>query len=320
MVNSYGSSSPEYGTYPPAGGYQGGQGAYQGGPGGYGAAPQYQNDAKPTSKGWLNIWELVLVPWLLMVLILVCFLLAGNQGQGLWILIVAPTVLLAICGLFTYSRYLLNRHAEMIFGLLCIIAICSGLVVGVYAQSASLQEYWRLGQGASYFNVLPSEVAGGKSDATTLSFTMGSRIDASRTYGFVDGRSLSGTVYCVAPIMSGSPSESRVEYWAAGVNCCQPRSNFNCGAATNGNAHGGLVLPKEDQSNPKFRDAVSGAEKAYNIQAGDDFLLVQWVENSVDYRGKLWDNAVVLFCVFGGVYLLIMMMIGCGLYPALQNK
>lgn len=271
------------------------------------------------SKGVINIWEMIFCPWVCLVLTLTIFLFAGSQGNenAIWFL---PTILFGLASVFTYQRYKAGRNAEVVLGVLCLVAIVLAVCVGVYARVTNINEYWRLGRGASYANVLPTELAGSKNDATTLEFTDSTRVDTVKTFGYLDGRSTSGTVYCVAPISSGDPSETRIQFWAAGTDCCYSRDDFHCGDATSTDSHGAVVWPKSYAHRAGFVNAIEGAEKAYNVQAGDEYILVKWVKDPIDYRNSLWNHTMMLFWVFSGVYLLLSAMIGCALFPQIKQN
>lgn len=270
----------------------------------------------------MHILEFTFAPWLCLVIILTCFLLAGSAGHNVFFIVwVIPLMLLALCGAFIHNQYQKGRSEEVVLGALCFTAVMAGLIVGAYAHFTSLREFWRLGQGASYFNVLPSELAAGKSDASSLVFTNTSRVDTTKTYGLVDGHSATGSVYCVAPVSAGDmAAETRVQYWAAGIDCCFPRSDFHCGQAQNEDAHGGIVLYAEERSSPLWQQAVNGAQKAYGIQAGDNYLLIKWIVDPIRHRERLWHSAVNLFLIFGGVYLLISSIVACSIMPAFNQK
>lgn len=321
---NYGGS---YGTY---GGTDGAMGQYPGsGQGDYAGQRQGSthsvlrsgNFNQVPSMSSVNVWELIFIPWLLLVLVLVCFLLAGAHGQ-IWVLWIVPIVLLVLAGFFTYLRYRQGKNAELVLGLLCITAVIAALVVGVYAQSRSLNEYYWLGRGASYYNVLPSEDAATKLDATTLVFSNTAMVDTSRTYGFVDASAANGRTYCVAPVSDGTApstlSTERVQYWVAGTDCCESRSNFQCSGSEAG-AHGALRLSPDLRRNIGFVDAVHGAERAYNLQAGENFMLLRWVADPVAYRNNLFRNSGILFGIFAAVYLIISVMAGCALMPQVKQ-
>merc|ERR1719291_375313 len=165
---------------------------------------------------------------------------------------------------FIHNRLRYGKTAEVALGVLCAVAVLAAMIVGLYAHFTSLRQYWRLGQGASFFNVLPTERAAGKADATSLVFTNETRVDVSKTYGFVDGNSPTGTIYCVAPVSSGlADVEQRTQFWAAGLDCCYPRSDFHCGQAGNPDAHGALVFNSYERAAPEWDLAVNGAQTAW---------------------------------------------------------
>lgn len=272
-----------------------------------------------TAQSGVSIFELILLPWMIVVVVLLCFLEAGAHGYYLTVASI-PAILLPLISLWLRHNYLRQRHAEVVLGLLCLIAATIGLSVGGFAVSGSLVEYHRLSQGASYVNVLPSEAGASKIDATTLSFTNQTLVDASRTFGFTDANDRKAKMYCVAPVSDGNLYHRRVQFWAAGINCCEARSNFNCFASGSIGSHGALVLPKEMQANEGFRHAVRGAQGAYDLTAGDNYLLVQWHEDPVGYRNGLWKNTCTLFMIIVGVYLLISVMVGLAALPVINPK
>lgn len=199
------------------------------------------------------------------------FLLAGAAEQNAFFIVwVIPSLLLGLCGLFIWNKHKNGRNADVVLGVLCATAIIAALIVSTYAHSSWLYQYWQLGHGASYFNVIPSELAAGRSDASSIVFTNASRVDTAHTYGFVDANSATGDLYCVAPIATGDAvTDMRVQYWAAGIDCCFPRSNFHCGEAANVEAHGALVFSRKERNRPQWDLAIAGAQKAYGLQVGE---------------------------------------------------
>jgi hypothetical protein len=230
-------------------------------------------------RSWLNVWELIFLPWILLVLVLVTFFCAGTHGD-VGALRLIPVVLLGLCYAFTRWHYKAANNADCVLGILCMTAIVIGLVVSVYAEFASLQEYARLSRGASYANVLPTELATGKDDATTLEFTNQTRVDLSRAYGYIHVMPASAHTFCVAPIGTMADGvERRIQYFAAGLDCCGLQSNFACGEATNLQAHGGIALPDAMRDDTGYAAAIRGAEAMYGFRAADGYILVRWATN-----------------------------------------
>lgn len=267
----------------------------------------------------VNVWELMFLPWMLLALVLVTYFIAGIYGKG-WVLYFIAFVLLALIGFFIRWHYKAANNADCVLGILCLTAVVIALVVGVWAEVSSLQEYGRLNRGGSYFNVLPSELAYGKDDATTLVFTNQTKVDLSRTYGYIYAAASSTHTYCVAPVgMSSSGTEKRVQYFAVGEDCCGFDSDFKCISSAK-SAHAGIVLPQTLRNSAGYIEAIRGAEALYGFKAADGYLLVKWMENPVGYRDKLWNQAFYLFLIFGCVYLVISVMMGIALMPIVAGS
>lgn len=267
----------------------------------------------------VQLWEMVLVPWSILVLMLVAYLLGGAYGIT-FILWLVPIVLVVTSGTFLCLHFKAGNNAEVFLGLLCIGAVIIGLIAGVYAVSHSLQEYHRLTRGASYYNVLPMESAGAKSDATTLAFTNFTYVAVNESFGFVDAINPVPTTYCVAPVTSGLNLNSRVQYWAAGTNCCDHRGNFWCGDAKRDGAHGAIVLPKSSRTLKGFKAAIHGAETAYGLKSGDDYILLNWSLDPLGARDALWANSATFFIIFACVHFVVSVLTGCAVMPAINTK
>lgn len=268
----------------------------------------------------VRVWELILVPWSVLALILISYLLGGSHSTSV-VLWLVPIVLVALSGAFVRWHFKAGNNAEVVLGLLCILAVILGLVVGVYAYVRSLKEYDRLSRGAHYDNVLPVEPAGGKSDATTFTFTNFTYVASNKSYGFVDALNPGNAItYCVAPVASGLFDNSRVQYWAAGTDCCEHLRKFKCGDAGKDGAHGAIVLSKESRALHGFQAAIRGAESAHGLQSGDSYILVKWSMDPLAARDALWTSSATLFITFACVYLVVSVLVGCALMPAISTK
>jgi hypothetical protein len=272
--------------------------------------------AKLEPGSFVNVWELMLMPWILLCFVLVSFLFVGDSTT----LYAVPLVLTFLCIAVMQWSLKKGHTAEVVLWLLCLVAIIAAALVGFYANSTLLSEYWRMSRGSSYFNVYPAEPAAAYQDATTMMFSLDTGVDSGRTYGFVDGRTEASTLYCVAPIASAATSlvTNRIQYWAAGIGCCYPRSDFICGDAKNSTARGAIVLPKSQQHNPFFMAAVEGAQFAYGIAPAEQYIFVEWKADPIMYHSSLWSKAKKLFLIFGGVYLLISILVGVVVVPILK--
>lgn len=308
----------------------------------YGSAYDEEADRPPSDKSLLrrgdmgpqdykeakkvNMCELVLVPFFLLVLILNCYLVAGANGQE-FILWLMPIVLVGLCIVFIRYNYFLGNSDEVVLGCLALTAVLISTVVGVYGNVAMLTELHRINQGASYFNALPSEAVASKLDATSMVFTNTTRVDAGKFFGYLDASNPDVPTYCVAPVTTGEASFKRIQYWAAGINCCGQKAPFTCGEASNTQAHGGLLqspMLKDPHNLEFFKKAIIGAQDKYGLIVGDvtnsdSFLLLDWKADPVQYRDDLWAHSWMLFGIFAGVYLFISGMVAFVVMPILRG-
>lgn len=281
-------------------------------------------DYKEAKK--VNMCELVLVPFFLLVLVLNCYLIAGANGQE-FILWLMPIVLVGLCLVFIRYNYFLGNSDEVVLGCLALTAVLISTVVGVYGNLALLQELHRINQGASYFNALPTEAVASKLDATSIVFTNSTRLDPGRFFGYLDASSPDVPTYCVAPVTNGEAAFKRIQYWAAGIDCCGQKTPFTCGDASDNQAHGGLLqspMLKDARHVEFFKKAIIGAQDKYGLIVGDvsnsdSFLLLDWNADPVGHRDELWQHSWMLFGIFAGVYLLISSMVAFVVMPILRG-
>jgi len=269
----------------------------------------------------INAFELVFIPWLVLALLLGCYLVAGANGQ-IFVLWAMPVVLLAVCAAFLRFAYKNRNTDELALGFLTLASIILGTGLGIYLNVVMLEELHRLNQGASYFNVLPTEAAAGKRDATSVTFTNSSTADFSRYFGYVDASRETATVYCVAPITDGSSSFTTVRYFAAGVNCCGAQEAFSCGRANGEQVHGAMRLSPElrtDHHLDMFDKAVNAAEAKYGLVTGDGYMLLDMISDPIAYTDDLWRRAYTLVIIFGCVYLFITAMTAFVVMPIIRG-
>lgn len=266
-----------------------------------------------------SVYELIFVPWSFQALVLACFFVGSATGctTVLW---VAPLCLITMCGLALRHHQKHRNSGEVIVAALCLVAILFGTGVGVFGDIKWLSEYHRLSQGASYFQVLPRESAAGKMDAATIQFTRNATVDIQHGFGFTDARDPIASIYCVAPVINRNDPQTRIEYWAAGVNCCNSRGNFQCGAVVDAMAHDAVVLPAEMQNDYNFQAAIKGSSNANGYIVGNSYLLVNWTQNAAGFYANLWRSCAKMFMVFSGVYLLISVMVGVVLIQSFKGK
>lgn len=270
--------------------------------------------------------EYILVPWLCAVIILTIAVLSFGSS---WVWVVLPPLCVCcISGMLAWQKYKQSNstlpgtssggdQSLAIFYLLVLVGGFAAFIVALITYAHFLLPYNQLGGGATYLDVLPSQSAMAAADATAIIFARGTSVDQQRTFGFVDGRNPSGTMYCVAPVSNQwTQAESSVQFFAAGYDCCGKRSGFGCGSGT---GKGALVLFREDNEPAGFRNAVEGAAVAYGLHPGNGYLLLTMVADPMEYRQTKLDNAVKLLLIYSFVYLLIACMTGYMAFNAAQK-
>lgn len=263
--------------------------------------------------------SLILYPWLCFILVVGTFFIFHGFMSNFVLIVPLFLAICAVGHMWEYSRPDGKvGHGQVSLGSLCLAGCVGGFLMGSHIRSGWMNDYWRLGRGASYINVLASEPARGHLDATMLSFAEGTRIDLSRSFGYMEGGGY-GTVYCAAPILDTTAlTGQRVEYWAVGTNCCAARGQFQCDDATSDQAHGGVVLPVSSQDQEGLRQAIEGAERQYDLVSSRGYALVRWVNDPSRWRYNL--RRVGLAWTFSsiGAFLVLSLVMGCTVYRSLQ--
>lgn len=133
-------------------------------------------------------------------------------------------------------------------------------------------------------------------DAGIVYFADGNKIDATRSWHFKQD-----TVYCVAPIIKGTPGEAVPEtqsfdFWAVGKDCCSmSSSDFRCGAYDNPLARSGVrVLGDKDRR--FYRLAVEQSETLYGIMATHP-IFFEWSQDPLEVVNSWNTKAFTTFVI-----------------------
>lgn len=262
---------------------------------------------------------LITIPWLMFFMINILFaFLYHHSGMVTWSF---TAIFLAISIIFI----VLNRQPPrdwgnwfLYLGIMSIFACIVGVWSGIYNYQENILRYYYYEEGRAYTNVLPSEPAAAHSDAGKITFSNNARVDTTRAVGYKKG-----VVYCVAPIMDDTQT-ARVEYWAAGTDCCLQRADFNCDDAWNNQAKSGVVLVDQEDYLVKnnwgihamFMKAVKEAEAAFDIVSSEDPLFIRWVKDPQTIQDDYWRSAIGHLFASAGVYLLLSIIAGAMLQMA----
>lgn len=191
-----------------------------------------------------------------------------------------------------------SRSVHLAIGLLSLAAICVGSSIGIYLYDTYVSMYWQLQDGAEYINISPGSKASDHANATMIGFTPDAFVDTDRTLGYMEA----GVVYCVAPVSSQKFS-SAPQYWAAGRDCCDQRSHYQCGETINLQAKTGVLIQNENER-PKYETAIRMAEAVYNLSPTETGrYALAWTPSDRNFKDDLWASCRNLFLLSSGLYL-----------------
>mmetsp|Transcript_71132 Transcript_71132/g.156989 ORF Transcript_71132/g.156989 Transcript_71132/m.156989 type:complete len:325 (+) Transcript_71132:61-1035(+) len=262
-------------------------------------------DYKSTSpfSGWTRrehlvtreVALLVFVPWICYVLLLLVFALPppGVFASVFALICWAGTLLAA-----GTSHDLQKRHGSPFYKLLTLTVLLSctaGPLAGHHIFVTEMSSYWMHQSGVTYKGVAPSSSPDAYQDAGIIDFSDGSNLDLRRVLG---SRPVgSTTTYCIAPIMDSSASK-RVHFFAADVDCCEPRRSFACGDAAKPSARTGVVLPAHSSSYnaerwQHFYNAAAQAAEVYGWNLPERPIFVRWFDDAEAVQSALLHRGLV---------------------------
>jgi hypothetical protein len=279
--------------------------------------------AKGKNEQAVGMALLIGMPWLMFVTLSVLWTFAYHHFYiAVWLLALAWA-----CFAFIFmaldNRGRMGGSWFLFLGLLCLFAVVNACLCGGYNYWMHMFHYWSFDENRGYTNVLPTEPAEGHLDAGTIVFSNTARVDTTRAVGYK-----AGTTYCVAPIMDDTQLD-RVEYWAAGTNCCNSRGDFTCDDTWNPRAKSGVVIldmvPGDAQISsgdtsvgvslwapalPYFKKAAKQAEAHFALTSSAKAIFVRWVVDTQVVQDEFWHAGTMFLLVIILIYLGISVVAG----------
>lgn len=247
----------------------------------------------------------VALPWLVFFLVTCLFLFVYQELR------VAVWVLVGLCVCLALLFLLLGacgRHPALaIIGLMCLSSASSAATVGVWLHGRYLERYWQLERGSAYRDVDPAADPRKTADAGVITFAAGAFVDDGRTLGYV----ADGGIFCVAPVAAPPYYSGTVSYWAVGLDCCQPRSGFDCGSSRELGAVSALPEPASEQ----YGEAIAAAAAVYGLRSAAGAQLVSFVDDPQQAIVNTWDETVAIALVA-----MLVDLVACGLAGAAIAK
>jgi len=185
---------------------------------------------------------------------------------------------------------------------MCFFAAVTGVLAGVYAHECFMAPFYAIALGRSYDNVLASTPGAAYADAGKLRFAESSAVNVGMAIGYRQNPR-----YCVAPVMDSGPGQlRRASFWAIGVDCCEVRGGFTCGAIS-GAARGGVRAVPDGlfvSSRREYIKAISQAAAIADLAVDDDPILVHWVEKPNAEQFSKFGSAVGVLGIGAGLFTL----------------
>jgi hypothetical protein len=291
--------------------------------GGRGDRQPLRNKSKNKDNQQLAMAALIGVPWTIFAIISCLFVFAYHHYYLACWLVVLAFLMLAVIFMVLDSRRKQGGSWFLFLGLLSLFAIMFSSMFGTYNYWMHMFPYWSYDENRAYSNVLPTEPAEAHSDAGKIKFSHTARVDTTRAVGYK-----SGSVYCVAPILDDTQLD-RVEYWAAGVDCCPARGDFNCDDTWNPKARSGVVILDTSAGDASvssgdtsvgfhlfkskrdmYVQSVREAEANFGLTSADYPLFVRWVGDPQQIQDDYWRSGVGFLVATICIYLLISVIAG----------
>lgn len=256
-----------------------------------------------------SVVALIGAPWLVFVTVLLFYALPPNGW--IWKVLAA----LVFCGgqalaAISITIYVTSHKGPiyLYLGLLCALATTSAWLCGVQVFEVDMVHFWTHYGGDRYANVAPTRPADSLQDASIIHFTATTRLDLRRVLGF---RSQEGddTTYCVAPILDET-QDAKVQFWAAGKNCCEPTRSYLCDEAMNPSARSGLILKGRgsfaaQKQYENFRLAAAQASAIHGFQIPEEPLFLLWHQDPESWEHQSLRRAVMDVVLLSLMYLVV---------------
>jgi len=270
-----------------------------------------------------SVAVLVFVPWGVFVVVTVLFTL--TRPATIWSGLAYAAVLAgtALAGILIAVHVALARGRIYLFlGILCLLAVMMGCAAGYALYDRDMAEYWLNKSRPSRSNVAPTDLAASYRDAAAIAFTDAARVDLHRVLGFRPQEDK--LTYCVAPVLDEMQQE-HVEFWAVGVDCCEPLWGFFCGDVLSPTARSGAVLPGEASAYTarryeRFRDAAYQAAALYGLTMAEKPIFLRWLEDPKSERARELRDGCVGIAVLCILYLLASVLLAAGLHWSSAGK
>lgn len=245
---------------------------------------------------WLETLTWAAAYWVIFSCVCLFFgLLFHNNELQIWSLVSLSAFVIGMSAWMSWREYMngsIKARNHFVYAMWLLLTIMFASLVGIFAYDMRIRHYWLSQELEARANVIPSEPAGAYENVGEIVFADEARLDVGRSLGYKDVRR-----YCVAPIAGDVPAD-KVQFWAAGLDCCSARGNFQCDDAPDRKARSGIVLRDWGQltkdKRPYYMKAVKQAEVVYDIASAKEPIFVQWISDPDKVESKIWWEGMTI--------------------------
>lgn len=201
-------------------------------------------------------------------------------------------------------------------GLLCALAAAAGYMIGMQVWDSQTSLYWMRSTGETYSNIPASTPSAAMMDASVIKFATDTRIDLRRVLGFRPQATTD--TFCVAPVLA-SGDQTKVQFWAVGLDCCEPLRSFQCGESSNPLARSGIVQSAQASKfaatqHANYLKAAQQAAAHYGLTTPEDPVFVTWVQDPAKSSGSAMTSAVLQLMLMSILYGMMSTVVAAGLH------
>lgn len=286
------------------------------GGGHYGTA-QERHFGRGVNMHMRSVAALVFVPWACFAAMVVAFALLPPGGP--WRLL-ALLIWMGCLGFAAVCYFVQGQRTGPLYkymGVLVLVACVAAPVAGQKIFETDMTQYWMHKNGVAYRGVVPSKPADAYQDANLIDFSAMSRLSLRQVLG--NRPQGSRTTYCVAPIIDARSPSKEVNFWAAGLDCCEPLRSFLCGDAANAEARTGIVMPSSTSQYAAdrwdlFRKAASDAAELYGLTLPERPIFVRWHVDAKAVQSESLHQGIVEVILISFIYLMVSLFVAAWLH------
>eukprot|EP00931_Biecheleriopsis_adriatica_P068885 TRINITY_DN42776_c0_g1_i1.p1 TRINITY_DN42776_c0_g1~~TRINITY_DN42776_c0_g1_i1.p1 ORF type:complete len:331 (+),score=51.76 TRINITY_DN42776_c0_g1_i1:92-1084(+) len=224
-----------------------------------------------------------------------------------------------LCFMLAASCYAVRRQGQIYLFLSALVlpSTLAAPFAGQRIYNRTMNYFWMHKTGVAYESVSPAKAADAYQDANVIGFSAMARVDLHHILG---NRPRGGSsTYCVAPIVDAHKPSKEINFWAAGIDCCEPHRGFLCGESLKENAKTGIVLPASTSSYAmhrweQFRTAAKHAAEFYGFELPSRPIFVRLHEDAAGVQSKALRDGCVEVVLMCFTHLMVMLFLAAYLH------